>query len=205
MAQATVNTNQIAAPVWAGDYLNREHLVPGGARVDAAQFNATDAVTVVVGAAGADVDDTSVPVAALSGPIPAGTVLDFGGKKLAVLTEAAAAGATALTVRAIPTALVEDDTATYAGVGRKVIPTGTPVGRTFVERAAGTAFGPAVETDDEVYLVAFEVPDANRNPEIELYRHGSVVKENFLPGYASMDSDLLTLLRSLYATTVGAE
>ena len=53
--------------------------------------------------------------------------------------------------------------------------------------------------------MAFEVPDADRNPEIELYRHGSVVKENFLPGYASMDADLLTALRAAYITTVGAE
>lgn len=205
MAQVTVNTNQLAAPVWAGDYFNREHLVPGGAQVDPAQFVATDAVTVVVGAAGALADATSIPVDALSGPIPSGTVLDFGGKKLAVLTAAAAAGATALTVRAIPTAVVDNDTAVYAGVGRKVIPTGTPVGRTFAERAAGTAFGPAINTDDEIYLVAFDVPDADRNPEIELYRHSSVVKENFLPGYAAMDADLLTALRAAYITTVGAE
>lgn len=205
MAQVTVNTNQITAPVWAGDFLSPAHLVPGGAQVDAAQFNAVDAVVVTVGAAGADVDATSIPVAALSGPIPAGTVLDFGDKKLAVLTADAAAADTSLTVRAIPTALVDADTATYKGVGKVVIPTGTPVGRTFVERAAGTAFGPATEADDEVYLVAFEVPDAERNPEIELYRHGSVVKENFLPGYATMDADLLTLLRSLYTTTIGAD
>ena len=205
MAQVTVNTNQITAPVWAGDFLSPAHLVPGGAQVDAAQFNAVDAVVVTVGAAGADVDATSIPVAALSGPIPAGTVLDFGDKKLAVLTADAAAADTSLTVRAIPTALVDADTATYKGVGKVVIPTGTPVGRTFVERAAGAAFGPATEADDEVYLVAFEVPDAERNPEIELYRHGSVVKENFLPGYATMDADLLTLLRSLYTTTIGAD
>ncbi len=205
MAQVTINANQITSPVWAGDFLNREHLVPGGARLDAAQFPATDAVTVTVGAAGALVDDTAVPVAALAGPIPSGTVLDFGGKKLAVLTAAAAAGATILTVRAIPTALVSGDVATYAGVGRVVVQSGTAVGRTFVERAAGTDFGPAVDTDDEVFLVAFEVPDANRNPEIELYRHGGIVKENFLPGYADMDADLLTILRDMYTTTEGAE
>lgn len=205
MAQVTINANQITSPVWAGDFLNREHLVPGGARLDAAQFPATDAVTVTVGAAGALVDDTAVPVAALAGPIPSGIVLDFGGKKLAVLTAAAAAGATILTVRAIPTALVSGDVATYAGVGRVVVQSGTAVGRTFAERAAGTEFGPAVDTDDEVFLVAFEVPDANRNPEIELYRHGGIVKENFLPGYANMDADLLTILRDVYTTTEGAE
>lgn len=205
MAQVTQTPNQITAPRWAGDYLNPNHLIPGGARVDAAQFNACDAVAVIVGTAGASANATSVPVNAVGGPIPAGTVLDFGEKKLAVLTAAVAAGATVLAVRAIPTALVSGDKATYKGIGRTIILTGTPIGRTFAERAAGTDFGPAVETDDEVYLVAFEVPDAYRNPEIELYRHGSVVKENFLPGYATMDTDLLALLRTLYTTTIGAD
>lgn len=72
-------------------------------------------VVVVVGAAGALADATSLPVDALSGPIPSGTVLDFGGKKFARLTAAALAGAVALTVAALPTALVDDDTATYVG------------------------------------------------------------------------------------------
>ena len=54
MSQMTHSTNQVAGgPVWAGDFLDREHLVPGGAKVDATQFNATDAVIVTVGAAGA--------------------------------------------------------------------------------------------------------------------------------------------------------
>ncbi|MBK8989267.1 MAG: hypothetical protein IPM39_24920 [Chloroflexi bacterium] len=205
MAQLTRTMNQITAPRWAGDFLNPDHLIPGGARVDAAQFNAYDAVAVIVGAAGASANATSVPVDAVSGPIPAGTVLDFGEKKLAVLTAAAVAGATVLMVRAIPTALVSGDTAVYKGVGRKIILSGTAVGRTFAERAAGTNFGPALHTDDEIYLVAFDVPDADRNPDIVLYRHGSVVKENFLPGYATIDANLLTKLRAAYATTIGAD
>lgn len=72
-------------------------------------------VVVTVGVAGAAAGDTSIPVAALSGPIPAGTLLDFGTNKFARLTAAAAAGATALTVAAIPTALVSTNTATFKG------------------------------------------------------------------------------------------
>ena len=141
-------------PGFVGDVLSREHLLPGGAKIDAAAFNSADAIKAMVGAAGAAIGATSVPVAALSaripansilnfgtlapvvatvgvagaaqgatsvpvaalsGPIPSGTVLDFGGAKFAVLTANAAAGATSLTVRALPTALVSADAATFKG------------------------------------------------------------------------------------------
>lgn len=141
-------------PGFLGDVLSREHLLPGGAKIDAAAFNSADAITAAVGAGGAAIGATSVPtaaltaiipantilnfgtlapvvatvgvagaaqgatsvpVAALSGPIPTGTVLDFGGAKFAVLTANAAAGATALAVRALPTALVSGDAATFKG------------------------------------------------------------------------------------------
>jgi hypothetical protein len=205
MARIVDNTNQITAPVWAGDYFNREHMIPGGARVDAAQFTDTDAVSVVVGAAGAAGAATTVPVAALSGPIPSGTLLYFGTNKFATLTAAAATGATTLTVAAIPTALVSGDTATYAGVGVTVlIPSGTVVGRTLAERNAGTAFGPADASDDEVYLTCFDVLDAVVNPDIELYRPNSVVKENFLPNFAGLAAGVVTLLRTAYIMTRGA-
>ena len=204
MARMTVNEELLTPPAWAGDFFNREHLVPGGAKVDASAFNAPDAVVVTVGAAGAAIDDTTVPVDALSGPIPSGTVLDFGGDKFAVLTAAAAADDTELTVRELVTALVDDDTATYAGEDLKTIPSGTPIGRTFTERANGDAFGPADADDDEVYLIAFDVTDADANADVELYRHGSIVKENLLPGFASLDAGVLADIRAAYQTTRGA-
>lgn len=205
MSQMTHSTNQVAGgPVWAGDFLDREHLVPGGAKVDATQFNATDAVIVTVGAAGAAVDATTVPVDALSGPIPSGTVLDFGGDKFATLTAAAAAAATSLTVRALVTALVDDDTATYKGVGKKSIAAGTVIGRTYAERTAGTAFGPADDSDDEFYLVAFDVTDAAILDDVELYRYGGIVKENRLPDWATLSATVKAALRAAYSTTVGA-
>lgn len=283
MSQVTFSGNTLGSPAWAGDFMNREHLVPGGAKVDAAQFNAEDASVVTVGAAGAaagatsiPVDAlpaaipsgtilnfgsyapvtvttsgiaaagaTSIPVNALSGPIPSGTVLDFtgagefavltapaatgatsltvealdaqiesgdtalfpGGTKQARLTAAAAAAATSLTVDELQFALVDDDTATYAGSGtkKKFIPSGTLLGRTYAERDSGTAFGPAVSSDDEFYLTAFDVPDAERDPLVELYRHKSIVKENFLPAWLtiSANSALLADLRANYTTTKG--
>jgi hypothetical protein len=66
MARIVDNTNQLTSPAWAGDFLNREHLVPGGARLDQAQFYAPDSVVATVGVAGAAQNATSIPVAALS-------------------------------------------------------------------------------------------------------------------------------------------
>lgn len=114
------------APAWVGDYLNREHMLPGGAHVE-------------------------------------------------------------------PSAFTEED-------GRRYIPSGTLVGRTVAERDEGTGFGPYAEGDDEVYLVIFDVWDADRNPEVELYRHGSLVKENFLPEGVDMAA-----VRERYTTTIGAQ
>ena len=82
---------------------------------DVLDFGELDPVIVTVGAAGALATATSIPVAALSGPIPSGTVLDFGTNKFARLTADAVATDTALTVAALPTALVSTNTATYKG------------------------------------------------------------------------------------------
>ena len=205
MARIVDNSNQLSAPAWAGDFFDREHMIPGGARLDPAQFNDTDAVVVVVGVAGAAQNAVSIPVAALSGPIPAGTVLWFGTNKFAELTANAATGATSLTVTAIPTALVSTDTATYQGVGTsKTVPSGTVVGRTFSERDAGTAYGPAGASDDEVYIICFDVADVTINADCELYRPNSIVKETYLPGFAGLASGVKTKLRANYICTTGA-
>jgi hypothetical protein len=195
----------LQAPVWAGDWLNRDSLLPGGAKLNAAEFRGPDAVLVDVGAAGAAGGATSIPVVALSGPIPSGTLLDFGTNKFARLTANAAAGATSLTVSAIPTALVDADTAWYTGTAVDSVPSGTVVGRTIAERDAGTGFGIAVDTDDEIYIIAFDVTDVSDINDVELYRHHRVVKENFLPGWAGLAGALKTKVRSLYHCTRGAE
>jgi hypothetical protein len=205
MARIVDTSNTLTPPVWAGDYLSREHLIPGGAKVLASAFNDTDAVVVTttgVAAAGA----TSIPVSALSGSIPAGTVLFFGETgELARLSSAAAAGATSLAVDAIPAQIESGDRATYAGTGAalKTIPSGTPVGRTFAERAVDTPFGPADAADDEVYLLAFDIVDADTNNDAVLYRPGSIVKENYLPNFASIAAGVLTKIRAAYVTTRG--
>lgn len=202
MAQMTQATNTITPPSWAGDFFNREHLVPGGARLDASQFLAEDGVvvtTTAVAGAGA----TSVSVSALSGAIPSGTILYFGTGKFAKLTAAAAAGATTLAVEALVTGLGNGDQATYAGVGKKVVLAGTVIGRTFTERGNGDAFGPAASGDEEVYVIAFDVRDADNNPDATLYRPGSIVKENFLPDWNNLTAAVQALVRSAYSSIVG--
>lgn len=275
----TANIN----PAWAGDVLTRDHNLPGGAKLGAAAFQSADAVRVVVGAAGAAIGATSVPVDALpgaipsgaflnfgtlapvtvtsdggasanattmnvdalSGPVPAGTVLYFGAKKFAKLTAAAAAAATSLTVEALPTAIADNDAATFAGGTRQArltaaaakgatsitvdelqfavadndaayydipgmkrrVAAGTVVGWTHAEMeaaaASGLKLGPAADTDDIVRLILFDVPDVDSNPDCELYRAGSLVKVNFLPGWADLSSTVKGKIRAQYETTVG--
>lgn len=206
MARSMVTTGgpTLTSPRWAGDYMDRDHLVPGGAKVDPLQFNGADAVVVVVGAAGAAAGAVSIPVAALSGPIPNGTVLSFGGAKFARLTAAAAAAAVTLTVAALPTALVNLDTATYPGIenGVKYLSSGSIIGRTLAERDAGTPFGPAADADDEVYLTAFDNSDIARVDDIELYRPNSLVYENFLPGFAAASVAIKAKLRDKYICSI---
>lgn len=204
MARIVDNSNTLSSPGWAGDFLNREHLLPGGAKLDGSQFNTNTAV-VVTTSASALASATSISVSALSGALPSGTVLSFGGAKFARLTAAAAAGATSLTVAAIPTALASGDTATYTGTSQiKTVVSGTAVGRTYTERDAGTGFGPAGDSDDEIYLLAFDVTDAAINPDCDLYRPGGIVKETTLPNWSTLSTAVKAAIRSRYQTTIAA-
>lgn len=209
MARVQYSDNQRTAPQWAGDYLDRNHLVPGGVKLDASQFSRPDAVTVTVGVAGAAQGATSIPVAALTGPIPSGTVLRFSVDEYARLSSAAATGATTLAVEALVNALESGDVATYAGVLTRSVPAGTLVGRTITERDASTAFGPAADGDvhptGEVYFLAFDVPDVDANNDAVLYRPGSIVKENKLPfTFGNLSTTLKNEVRRLYRCTRGA-
>lgn len=190
---------------WQGDFCDREHLRPGGARLDAAQFNDVGAV-VVTAPAGAAAGATSIVVSALSGAIPAGTVLDFTGTgEITRTTALAAAGATSIAVEALDAAVEAGDTAVYAGTSRlKTVVSGTVVGRTFAERDAHTGYGPAADADDEIFLLAFDVTDALTNPDCELYEWGSRVKENFVPGFAGLSATVKAFLRTKYRCTIGA-
>lgn len=180
---------------WMGDVGHPEALLPAGMKLDEAQFNAPDAVKVVIAAAGAAAAAVSIPVDALPTPlswdgsstiIPNGTVLHFGTNKFAVVNDAdIQPGDTSIAVLAIPTALVDNDTATYKGQLRKSLPSGYPVGRTIAERDLNTAYGPAESTDDEIFLLAYDVEDLKIVNDGVAYRPNHVVYENFLPGWST--------------------
>lgn len=182
----TTNAVEISDPKWVGDFLSRDHLMPFPARLDVDAFK--DALAVVVTlTANSAADDTTLDVTALTGPIPKGALLYFdGAKKFARVAVAAVLGAVSITVDAIPTALVSGDVARWSEFRRLTVPSGTVVGRTYAERNSDSPWGPAVVTDDEIFLIVHDVPDAYTNPDILLYRHGSMVKENYLPDSATL-------------------
>ncbi len=204
MAEVNSYPNQLTSPAWAGDFLNREHVLPGGAKVDASQFLATDGAVVTLTANAASAA-TSIAVTALANPIPSGTLLRFGVGKLAYTTANAAAGAVTIAVEALAAGLTSGDKATYKGTGMKPVTIlgGTLLGRTWAERDAGTAFGPAADADEEIYFLAQDITDASKNNDADLYRHGGIVKENFVPGWATLSSTLKAFVRSRYQCTVG--
>lgn len=205
MAKTEFGTWQsVGSPRWLADERTRDHLIPGPAKLDATQFNGADSVVVTASAA-ALAAATSITVNALSGAIPTGAVLKFGAGEFAELTSAASAGDTALTVEALASGIEAGDVAVYS-TGKKRIASGTAVGRTIAERVAKTPYGPAVAADDEIYLLALDVPDAEDVGDGVLLRPNSVVKENYLPEVlaGTMDTGVLTELRARYVCQEGA-
>lgn len=194
-----------SAPRWASDFRSRDHLVPGPARLDPTQFKAVDSTTVTVGAGGVAVAATQMPVVALPGPIPTSAIIDFGNGLFVRTNAPAAAGATTVTIYPAPAAIAAGAVGTYAGIGMVNVPSGTFIGRTYAERDGGVGFGPAAATDDDQFLSAFDVTDARHNPDVELYRHNAVVKENYLPGWAGLAADIKAAIRDQYICQLGAE
>lgn len=138
------------------------------------------AVVVTLGANAAQ-NATTLTVAALTGAIPTGTTLDFGGAKFARLTADAAAGATTLTVAAIPTALVSGDTATYVGPnGKRVLPAGTAVGETL---GSGKISPRVASTNTAIGLLETTAVEGEAQAALSGYGVivGGVVFENLLP------------------------
>lgn len=216
MAYIKDSPNTRTAPEWLGKDLDPECLVPAGGILDITKFPAQDAINVVVGVGGAAQNATSIPVTALVDPlptpiatytvplrilIPVGTVLYFGGQKVATVTVGCLAGDTAIVCSALPTALVAGDKATFAGYGRLFIavPSGTVVGRTLADRNANNPFHPALITDDELYFVAFDKSDLSKDASVDLVIPKEVViYENMLPQYTA----LTTAVNELQTVTI---
>ena len=201
--------NFVGTPRWAADFIDpKMHgLAPFPAKVDPTQFLDAQAILVSVTAV-ANIGDTSLTISQITLPlnvkfIPAGTTLYFGNGKVAVLsalytnevwnidTDNPYTTGTTLSVNALPAAFVGGETAYYLPFpGRCQINSGTLVSRTFAARDSGSGFHPAVATDDEFYILAFDIQDANMRNEATLYRSGAglSVKENYLPQWASLNT-----------------
>lgn len=198
MANRFKTNNWVAAgsPRWLGDETSRDHLVPGGVKLDSSAFPVEDAVTVTVAAGGAALGATSIPLAeGASGPIPSGTFLDFTGVgEFALVTADVAAGDAAITVEALDAAIEAGDTATYPGMGKKVVAAGTVLGQTQGEMDAGAAWGPVADGDDYVRVLRFGIEDLLDDNDGVLVRPGSVIKYNLLPE-APLPAARITQLR----------
>lgn len=185
-------------PNWAAEAIDDRNIIPGGANIDAAPFPFADSFTVTVTAAAAAGANVSIAVSKLERSMPAGTGLNFGGGKLATLISKADDGAT--TIRAtLAAALTGNETAQFAGIsGQKVIKAGTLVGRTWAERDANVPYGVAVDADEDIYLLAFDVENAIAQPDCALLRHNTLVRDALLPGWAALSPALKAKVRSLY-------
>lgn len=153
---------------------------------------------------------TTLAVTAIAGPIPAGSTLFFLSGKLAYVTAAALTGATSLTVAPLSQDIYTGDTTQFRGSGKTHIANGTVIGRSHVEAAAGTGYGPASDADadgtvGEIYLLVHDIDDARRNADATLYRWGSIVDIAHLPGWASLSATVQARLRVLYQCMRGAD
>ncbi len=88
--------------------------------------------------------------------------------------------------------------------GKRTVPAGTLIGRTFAERTADTPYGVAADADDEVYIVAYDIYDLTEVNDAEVLRERTLIKENLLPGWAGVSAALKAKVRAAYQTTTGA-
>lgn len=205
---------RIGVPNWLGEQYSPDRLIPGGGQVTASLFPALDAVR-VVSPAGAAASAVSIPVSAVllnadGSPlamgqiaIPTGSLVDFGGTKIAVTTAPVLRGATAIAVRALPTAIAANDIGNYFGIGKRTVPSGTLIGRTLAERDAGLRFEPWTAGDEEVFL-AFWDADLGMSEEVALLRPNTIVKENYIPGFTAMTAPAKAAIRAKYQCIVGS-
>lgn len=191
-------------PVWAADFGSRDHLIAGGGFVDPTQFSRRDRVQVQSTSPTA-VGATTMAIAAAPGALKAGSTLVFGTSSV-TLTADVPTGATSIAISAATEAIASGVTGIYTGIGEVFIPSGTLVGRTEAEMLASAPWGPAdVAGDHQMFLTMYDVYDARENAEVEFYRPGAQVKENFLPGWSTLATNIKTKIRSLYVCFLGAD
>lgn len=80
--------------------------------------------------------------------------------------------------------------------GKKLVPSGTLVGKTFAE----ASYGPADVADDQFAFVWLDVVDAATNNDVELYVRGEV-RLNRLP--AQPAANILAIIKRVFVITEG--
>ena len=188
-------------PAWIPkDAIAPQVLLPGGHQADPSQFESIDAQTITLARAASAGENVILQLTSyLENFLPQGQKLDFGDGKIATLTKPANNWPTSLTVN-LEADVVAGDSYRHPGLsGRTTITGGTLVGRTYDERSAGKGYGPAdIEGDDEVFLVVWTNSWLEQNRDIALLRRRSIVYENRLPGWSSLDAATKAKIRQIY-------
>lgn len=186
-----------------GDNGDREHVLAGGMKIDtSAVYNAAGEYIIKLNDNAAAQGDTTITVDALPVALPDNAQLKFGSVTVQ-LNGAKAAGQTSLTVDALGGDIADDTEATYrVDSAHRVLPAGSVLGQTFTEKEAGTAIGPAADADDEVFITFNEV-DLDKESDVDLVRHGTLIKVNFLPVWSGLSSTLKGKVRAQYQTVIG--
>lgn len=148
---------------------------------------------------GAGTGETFMSVLPLVGIVYAGTALKFDNGVYVTVAKTTLRGETSIQV-------LENDFAIPSGAialqprirGHRTVSSGRLCGRTFSERSQNLPFRKWQAGDDESYLLYFTVWDAVKHNDCEFYRPGSVVIENFLPDYLTLDTLQLTEIRRRY-------
>jgi hypothetical protein len=88
--------------------------------------------------------------------------------------------------------------------GRKPVKSGTVVGRTYAEMVAAAPFGPAAGTDDEIFILAFDVTDLLEDNDATLLKGNIEIFENYLPE-APLAAGILASVREKYICKQGVK
>lgn len=205
MAEIRINpTIMTVDAAWIGEALNYNTLMPHGSMINPQGIPAVDKATLTVKTAvvvNAETIELTVPINNSVG-IPSGMTLVFGAVEV-VTRRWASSDATRLEVLPVSAPIAANAVANYPGYGARPLQSGIIVGRTIAERDAGVFFTLGDAADDELYILAFDVPDVLRKQEIDLVRPGTRIKENRLPGFASYAAGLKAKLRNIYTMYIG--
>lgn len=87
--------------------------------------------------------------------------------------------------------------------GKRYVPAGTLVGRTWVQQEAKEGFSPFdplvhLEDDSQVYVTIYDVEDAAEDAHCSLYRHGCQIRVQSFPDWSTLSADHKERIRKLY-------